>query len=289
MHSWRVNQSGLKNYVLHLLEGAYEKDWPIYPHAFEETHREASICYSEKNVQHMVIVLLLSGELVYQCEDSHEFHLKPGCMLIIPIGSNYSFRTTESKSYSKLALEARGTLLRATCEALGLARPLLLSLSSDDAALFEKQARELDGLMLSACESSVPEALSKFYAILLRLSILANATQNGCGFPLSRAKAILDNSTHDESGISNAARELGYCRASFNRLFKRESGLSPLQYSIQRKMERAKHLLSCSDLPVKEISTHLGYANQLYFSAAFRKHCGFSPRAFRREISKRTT
>ena len=47
------------------------------------------------------------------------------------------------------------------------------------------------------------------------------------------------------------------------------------------RMEQAKNLLAYTTLPIKEISQNIGYSNQFYFSAIFKKQTGVSPSVYR--------
>jgi AraC family transcriptional regulator len=80
---------------------------------------------------------------------------------------------------------------------------------------------------------------------------------------------------------SLAIRELGervhLSPWHFTHLFKAQTGVSPKQYMVERKMRRAEELLDQSFLSVKEIAAGLGFGHQSHFSREFKKHCGTSP------------
>lgn len=81
------------------------------------------------------------------------------------------------------------------------------------------------------------------------------------------------------------AQSLGLSYRSFRYLFRKEAGLSPLQYQLGRRLARAKNLLASSDLPVKDIAAALGFGTTWYFSHFFRRHAHLSPAAYRRRAS----
>jgi len=68
----------------------------------------------------------------------------------------------------------------------------------------------------------------------------------------------------------------------FIRLFKKETGVTPIQYITQKKIEKAQLLLITEDLSVKEISFMLAYEDHSYFNKLFRKHTGVTPQEYRK-------
>ncbi len=73
-------------------------------------------------------------------------------------------------------------------------------------------------------------------------------------------------------------RSVGY----FSHLFKDIAGVSPHRYITSLRMEKAKELLSDTELSVAEIGEAVGFTDQNYFSRAFKAHTGISPLAYRK-------
>ena len=65
--------------------------------------------------------------------------------------------------------------------------------------------------------------------------------------------------------------------SSLQRAFARYFGISPKQYLIQLRMNRALELLTENELSVKEIAFACGFTDEKYFSRAFKKKYGYSP------------
>lgn len=63
--------------------------------------------------------------------------------------------------------------------------------------------------------------------------------------------------------------------------FKREYGVSPINYMISRRIEESKYLLAETDLSMSQIAQLLGFSSLSYFSQVFRKTHGASPMEFR--------
>jgi AraC-like DNA-binding protein len=74
-----------------------------------------------------------------------------------------------------------------------------------------------------------------------------------------------------------------YCHMSidyFSHQFKLVVGTPPLQFLNQLRIDHAKEMLLTEDLSIGEISKLVGYNNPLYFSRAFKKATGSSPKLY---------
>lgn len=66
-----------------------------------------------------------------------------------------------------------------------------------------------------------------------------------------------------------------------SKIFREYKNISPIEYIIQLKIEKAKNLfISNPSLPVKECASLIGYHDPLYFSKVFKKVTGMSPKQF---------
>lgn len=70
-------------------------------------------------------------------------------------------------------------------------------------------------------------------------------------------------------------------RHHFARLFKQSMGVSPHQYVIRQRVERAKHLLLREELSVSEVAYQVGFANQSHLSRHFKRLIGVTPKQIR--------
>jgi AraC-like DNA-binding protein len=75
------------------------------------------------------------------------------------------------------------------------------------------------------------------------------------------------------------------CQVSHNqltRILKQQTGESPAPWLRRLRTDRAKELLSYSDLPIKVIAAEVGYPDLQHFNKVMRRQHGQSPRAFRK-------
>lgn len=98
---------------------------------------------------------------------------------------------------------------------------------------------------------------------------------------LRRILDLIDANLYEDLSLTILANEVGLSEYYFLKLFKKSTRMSPHQYIIRQRIERAKNLLSATNLSVTEISYLLGFSNPSHFSMTFRRHVGVPPNTFR--------
>jgi len=88
----------------------------------------------------------------------------------------------------------------------------------------------------------------------------------------------------DAPSISELAAELGYSLPRFSQVFRKVVGKSPKAYAIDARLNRAKLLLSSTDLTAKEIARLLGYKDVKFFSRQFKQKVGVTLTEFRHSL-----
>jgi two-component system, response regulator YesN len=72
----------------------------------------------------------------------------------------------------------------------------------------------------------------------------------------------------------------------FSNLFKKEKGVSYVEYLTGVRIEKAKKLLCEKDLKIHEVSNMVGYEDSNYFSRVFKKIVGISPVEYKTKFPK---
>jgi AraC family transcriptional regulator len=84
--------------------------------------------------------------------------------------------------------------------------------------------------------------------------------------------------------IAAIAQQVEMSPYYFSRLFKQSVGLSPYQYVMQQRIERAAYLLRTTTLSVAAIATQVGFSTQSQFTIQFRKFLGITPSNYRKQL-----
>lgn len=104
---------------------------------------------------------------------------------------------------------------------------------------------------------------------------------------VAEAKSFVRNHMKEELQVSDIAAMVNMSGSYFSHVFKKEEGISFVEYVYRVRMEHARYLLESSDLKVNEIADQVGIFNPNYFSTQFKKSVGQSPLEYRQAHLKK--
>ncbi|RUS49062.1 response regulator [Cohnella sp. AR92] len=181
----------------------------------------------------------------------------------------------------------------------------LLRLKDADRVLKEL-VRQLDELLLEnggtpephVTEGSLKElgivadyaGAEQFEALLVRIAevyfhrIRSSAAADK-SFAISEIKEFIDQNYFEDIKVSMFTEKYFLSREYLMKLFKQQYGFGIHEYVQKIRMDKAKELLSHSELKIQEISEMLGYKDKNYFSKAFRNYFSLSPTEYRMKQS----
>lgn len=99
----------------------------------------------------------------------------------------------------------------------------------------------------------------------------------------------IDRHLGSQLRVSDLASEACLSEAHFTERFRAQTGMSPWQHVIQRRLSAAKRFLQESHLPLIEIAALTGFANQSALSHAFRHTYGYPPSQLRKVTKQHLT
>lgn len=143
----------------------------------------------------------------------------------------------------------------------------------------------LDSL-LSSCASGERMSEAAYSQLLHRMLCLLLLTEN----PPEKAEtdrialAIRYMNAHlfEPINVKAVAESVNWSQSHFSREFKAHTGYSPYEYIILRRIDKAKHMLTSTQMTVKQIAYHTGYNSEENFIHSFQKNVGLSPSLFRK-------
>jgi AraC-like DNA-binding protein len=102
------------------------------------------------------------------------------------------------------------------------------------------------------------------------------------GTPKRNIKRLVESYTYTDLSVKDFAALSGRSISSFNRDFKSLFNMSPKQWLIEKRLERARSLLVDHQISVTQIANEVGYENISHFITAFKKKYGLTPHQFKK-------
>ncbi|MFW5856720.1 MAG: helix-turn-helix transcriptional regulator, partial [Planctomycetota bacterium] len=133
-------------------------------------------------------------------------------------------------------------------------------------------------------ELAAGEAAALVHALLQALADAhTHAAVDTAAAQLVRAaRRAIRESPNGTLNVSELAAGLGVSPEHLGRVFRRETGTTPLRTILRRRMRLAAEWLVVDGLSVKETAARLGYDTPSHFARAFRRVTGVAPRDYRR-------
>ncbi|GGI44931.1 hypothetical protein GCM10008018_09560 [Paenibacillus marchantiophytorum] len=142
-------------------------------------------------------------------------------------------------------------------------------------------SKELDAMQVSGQPQGMFKRQLLFYTMMDR--IVRNTSEER---PLethnviTHAVSLIDQHYRDDLTRDQIAEQLGISPEHFSRLFKKEKGMSFIDYLLHLRIEKSRELLLLSKFNLQEIAEEVGFQSQYYFSRKFKQLVGVSPSAY---------
>jgi transcriptional regulator GlxA family with amidase domain len=104
---------------------------------------------------------------------------------------------------------------------------------------------------------------------------------------IQQAQLLIARRYHETIVVERLARELHIGYSSFRQVFKTQTGLSPKQYQLQIRLQKAQDFLANTSKSVGEIAEILGFNTPYHLSNQFKKHVGLAPQIWRKRLERR--
>ena len=255
-----IDFDDLKKYNFSLSNIKVYRQTPLYRKLKVENRAYSSFLY------------LVEGNCIYSFSDG-EFSFKDGAVVYLPFNSTHNLTVTSEKL---LFYRIDFTLK-----------------IDDEVALFSNSP-------IKITDNATPECIDAINQLSKEVFIEENTilkTENLCRIfnslqknqelhhkKIAPAIKYIHEHFNEEIDCTKLSELCFLGTSRFYELFRHELGLTPLEYRNQIIVRQAKFLLSGDDISVKEIAFSLGFQSVAYFSRFFKKHTGYSPSEYIRQI-----
>lgn len=100
-------------------------------------------------------------------------------------------------------------------------------------------------------------------------------------YGIARVQHYIEQHLEESITVNTLAMIANMSVTNFNRIFKKELGMTPIEYLIDIRLSQAKKLLQRSGYSITEISLKCGFNSNAHFSSTFQKKIGITPTEYR--------
>ena len=116
------------------------------------------------------------------------------------------------------------------------------------------------------------------------LSVSAESQAISANRQCSAVRRYIDLHFKEALTLEQLAEEGHMNKYYLSHAFKREYGISPINYMISKRIEESKYLLAETDLSMSQIAQLLGFSSLSYFSQVFHRTQAVSPKEYRQSL-----
>ena len=231
------------------------------------------------------MIYLIEGEGVFENEFIPLRPVKTGSVILISPKTWHRYKPKEGANWNTYWVGFNGSLAEQFISNLGIGKENPIMEIGYSKSVIESY---LEIIRISELEhygyqqimmGEVIKLIGKLNAILKK----SEFTHKKIDKLINEAKTLLIHEYTNEP-LEAVASELNLSYSLFRKIFRDYTGISPGEYQMQHKINRAINYLADNKTSIKQISIELGYQTPQYFSRLFKRRTGKSPKAYRQLI-----
>lgn len=229
------------------------------------------------------LIYVTGGTGVFESDSFEYTKILPGTIILLFPGERHRYKPSESTGWDEYWIGFEGKIMDDLVEKNFFTpqRPCINLGFSDYAfnlltSIIEKTKKK-ENVLHPQISGEILHLLGCIHSVI-KENIMPDKDKETI---IKSAKLLFRSNLTKSFTPKQAAFELMIGYSYFRKLFKTHTGLSPGQFFIKLKIEKAKELLSDHNIPIKEIAFELKFESYFYFSKLFKDKTGLAPSDFR--------
>lgn len=278
----------MENWIFSIFPNETFVDLGLYQFGWEKCNPSHSFGPAARN--HFLFHYVISGTGELRANDAkgvtHVYQIKSGQGFMIFPGQITTYTADRNLPWEYAWLEFDGLRVKEAIEIAGMSmdQPVYHAKLKD---LREDMMKEMLYIIHNkdASPFHLIGHLYLFMDYLTRSAAFLNVPKGSKlqDFYIKEALSFIEQNFQNNISVEDIASTCGLNRSYFGKIFKNAVGKSPQEFLLNYRMIKASELLKLTQLSIGDISTAVGYANQLHFSRAFKNIYGISPREWRKQ------
>ena len=225
-----------------------------------------------------LIVWQFSGKLRY-VKDNVDNYLNSGECLVADLSSKYKFYYDGHEDASSAYFVSDGTLISDLLTLYHLHDGCVVPIPDTSGTLFQFQ--KLSGGKISDIKDKKNLSALYFHTVIVAIDMARKEADKKAKSTAALIKDYIDNHIESKLLLDDISEVFFISKTQIFRLFKEAYDIAPMQYSLHKKIELAKQLLTESNMHIADIADHLSFTDAKHFSKTFKKITGELPKNYR--------
>ncbi|WP_319560440.1 AraC family transcriptional regulator [Marispirochaeta sp.] len=228
---------------------------------------------------------IIEGEGLYTVGKKNYTLRKHHAFLIYPDITTY-YKADHNSPWKYIWIGFGGTKALEYLRFANFNETKLVNEFNNERALIECVNGMLEASQLTAANSLIRESyLMRFLATLIQEQQINDTASHSYDYSskvyIDHAIEFIEHNFHQNIRIKDIADYIGINRSYLTCIFKKQLQVSPQEYLINFRMDKAAGLLKTTNLSINSVALKSGYEDPFAFSKTFKKIHGVSPKFYR--------
>lgn len=259
-----------------ILHYEYDQNLPFSLLSANATRESELATFERAAFPYYVFEYLLKGAGTVIINNNIKFSVKQNDVYILPKYYDHKFYPDINNPWQKIFFIIDGAFAEHCIQSYKLEQKYLFQNCN-----IKEYFLRMRNIFLSVNPRLNHLASSVFLEIIQKLYEAGTSNNQQYSPDITLAKDIIDSNICKKIDLNKICTKTMRSKAHIIRKFKRETGSTPYDYLLTKKIELAKKILISTNFSIKEIAEKLKFADQYYFSGIFKKKTGVSPKNFR--------
>ncbi|MBY0758167.1 AraC family transcriptional regulator [Sellimonas caecigallum] len=245
-------------------------------------------CWGPKLRPQYHMHFILDGNGFFEI-DHHIYHLKKGQIFLIPPNTMSRYYADGNDPWTYAFISFQGNKASQYMEQAGFSASPYIR----DCVVDPEEYAAIVRQMLKTHQLTITNELQRVSLLFSMFSKLTSSYHASDSSYIQKSHDYLPETYFEHAlqyihinygkniHIQDIADYIGITRSYLFYIFNKKLQMSPKKYLLNYRIEKAKTMLSSTDIFIKDIAHHVGYEDSLAFSKVFRNATGYSPSAYR--------
>ena len=214
-----------------------------------------------------------------------KYRVKKGDLFFFNKGGTRTLYADRDDPFEKKFITVSGKIIDALVEAYKITDKVVI--------VNTNLSNPIDDALKAVEDAENPDSSNEIIIALHKMIQIIAPAQEYCSYseysdPAENIRANIDRHLGVRFTLSDIEDVRYISRCQMIRIFKAKYGITPMQYAIEKRIEKSKYLLEKSRLSVRSISDSLAFTDSRHFSKTFVSHVGMTPTNYRQKFIKKT-